>query len=203
MILSFHFLLSAQTPLNFSMGGRFCLLSLLWHHLCAHLVDGADMVGDEGSSAGIYMNIMVLDRCETSNHDRHSGPHRVADHLGLTMVAATQLQRFKLGEEPAEAYIFVIDKPDDAPAIQPALVQFPIAAVVAWRLPETVTIDLMNQRVPVFCGLPDLDTWEQVVSIGVTDDEWSSRRQVASQLALFESQLTQRVTPGSNDGHDA
>jgi hypothetical protein len=88
--------------------------------------------------------------------------------------------------------VVVAEQAPDVQAIVRARSWLPIRAIIAWRLPESAVIRLLDLDVPVFVGLPDLDNFRSAVLRGVDSAELAAERTRTARLAAVEAALSGR-----------
>ncbi len=88
--------------------------------------------------------------------------------------------------------VVVAEQAADVQAIVRARSWLPIRAIIAWRLPESAVVRLLDLDVPVFVGLPDRESFHQRVADGTTPSAVAEERRRTARLAAVEASLTGR-----------
>ncbi len=88
--------------------------------------------------------------------------------------------------------VVVAEQAPDVQAITRARSWLPIRAIIAWRLPESAVVRLLDLDVPVFVGLPEREVFRKAVMDGVNPTELSEQRNRAARLAAIEAALSTR-----------
>ena len=92
--------------------------------------------------------------------------------------------------------VVVAERAPDVQAISQARSWAPIRAVIAWKLPESALLRLLELDLPVFIGLPEHDEIARAVLDGVDVTERAAERQRTARLAAVEAALS---APGRAD----
>ncbi|MDQ1425226.1 MAG: hypothetical protein QOD72_2724 [Acidimicrobiaceae bacterium] len=92
--------------------------------------------------------------------------------------------------------VVVAERAPDVQAISQARSWAPIRAVIAWKLPESALLRLLELDLPVFIGLPEHDEIARAVVDGVDITERAAERQRTARLAAVEAALS---APGRAD----
>jgi hypothetical protein len=92
--------------------------------------------------------------------------------------------------------VVVAERAPDVQAISQARSWAPIRAVIAWKLPESALLRLLELDLPVFIGLPEYDDIARAVVGGVDATERAAERQRTARLAAVEAALS---APGRAD----
>jgi hypothetical protein len=92
--------------------------------------------------------------------------------------------------------VVVAERAPDVQAISQARSWAPIRAVIAWKLPESALLRLLELDLPVFIGLPEHDDIARAVVEGVNVTERAAERQRTARLAAVEAALS---APGRAD----
>jgi hypothetical protein len=92
--------------------------------------------------------------------------------------------------------VVVAERAPDVQAISQARSWAPIRAVIAWKLPESALLRLLELDLPVFIGLPEHDEIARAVLEGVDPTERAAERQRTARLAAVEAALS---APGRAD----
>jgi hypothetical protein len=92
--------------------------------------------------------------------------------------------------------VVVAERAPDVQAISQARSWAPIRAVIAWKLPESALLRLLELDLPVFIGLPEHDDIARAVLEGVDATERAAERQRTARLAAVEAALS---APGRAD----
>jgi hypothetical protein len=92
--------------------------------------------------------------------------------------------------------VVVAERAPDVQAISQARSWAPIRAVIAWKLPESALLRLLELDLPVFIGLPEHDEILLALAKGVDAVERAAERQRTARLAAVEAALS---APGRAD----
>ncbi|MFM7537838.1 MAG: hypothetical protein ACKO91_18875 [Acidimicrobiales bacterium] len=93
-------------------------------------------------------------------------------------------------DSDAVPLVVVAEQAQDVQAIVRARSWLPVRAIITWRLPESAVVRLHDLEVPVFIGLPDLETFRARVLEGADPVRMAEERRRAARLAAVEASLT-------------
>lgn len=110
---------------------------------------------------------------------------RVAEAIGARLIARPD------SSADADPMIVVVGTARDVQTLARANGQMPIAAAVAWEMPETVLARLLDLPIPVFIGMPTGDQVRRLLEDGTDDLDRSAERARTSRYATFETLLSQ------------
>ena len=88
--------------------------------------------------------------------------------------------------------VVVAEQASDVQAIVRAKAWLPIAAIIAWRLPESALLRLFDLETPIFIGLPNPTTFAAQVAKGVDRVAMAEERRLTARLAAVEASLATR-----------
>jgi hypothetical protein len=88
--------------------------------------------------------------------------------------------------------VVVAEQASDVQAIVRAKAWLPIAAIIAWRLPESALLRLFDLETPVFIGLPNPQAFHELVAKGADRASMADERRTTARLAAIEAALTTR-----------
>lgn len=114
---------------------------------------------------------------------------RLARELGLALAQRPD-------PNDSTPLVVVAERAPDVQAISQARSWAPIRAVIAWKLPESALLRLLELDLPVFIGLPDSGHIARAVVDGVDAAERAAERQRTARLAAVEAALS---APGRAD----
>jgi hypothetical protein len=114
---------------------------------------------------------------------------RLSKELGLTLAQRPD-------PNDSTPLVVVAERAPDVQAISQARSWAPIRAVIAWKLPESALLRLLELDLPVFIGLPEHDEIARAVLDGVDVTERAAERQRTARLAAVEAALS---APGRAD----
>lgn len=114
---------------------------------------------------------------------------RLSKELGLVLAQRPD-------PNDATPLVVVAERAPDVQAISQARSWAPIRAVIAWKLPESALLRLLELDLPVFIGLPEHDEIARAVVNGVDATERAAERQRTARLAAVEAALS---APGRAD----
>jgi len=154
-----------------------------------------DVYGEDDPTNQLVSDILVIDSCPTHAHDFSSGHHVLAGELGLELKAAPDLQRLDGSTSGAitESYVLVIGTIKDVKVVRPAMKLYPIRAVVSWRLPEGGVLDLLHLPIPVFCGIPTREEWNDRLYASIDRKTREEQMALARMLTQLETELSKAV----------
>lgn len=88
--------------------------------------------------------------------------------------------------------VVVAEQPSDVQAILRARAWLPIAAIIAWRLPESALMRLLDLDLPVFVGLTPPEQFAAVLSRPLNPEAVATERRRTARLAAIEAAFTTR-----------
>ncbi len=88
--------------------------------------------------------------------------------------------------------VVVAEQPSDVQAVVRARAWLPIAAIIAWRLPEAAVGRLLDLDAPVFVGLPSAEHFHKVVSAPFDQAAAVEERRRTARLAAVEAAFATR-----------
>lgn len=88
--------------------------------------------------------------------------------------------------------VVVAEQASDVQAIVRAKAWLPIAAIIAWRLPESALLRLFDLDTLVFIGLPNPEAFHTIVADGPNRAAMVEERRRTARLAAVEAALTTR-----------
>jgi hypothetical protein len=86
--------------------------------------------------------------------------------------------------------VVVAEQAPDVQAIVRARAWLPIRAIIAWRLPESAVVRLLDLDVPLFVGLPNREHFRRFVLEGIDPAVLSEERRRTARLAAVEAALS-------------
>ena len=113
----------------------------------------------------------------------------LAAEFGLPLVA-----RPVVGSETP--LVVLAERASDVPAIAQVRSRAPIRVVIAWCLPESALLRLLDLDLPVLIGMPTKERLAQAVSSGLDGLDRAAERRRAGRLAAVEAAL---AAPGRAD----
>jgi hypothetical protein len=108
---------------------------------------------------------------------------RIADELGLRVIA-----RPDPGDDTP--LVVLAERAPDVQAIAQARAWAPIRAVIAWALPESALLRLLDLELPTLIGLPDRDMLRRAIQQGEDGLDRAAERRRAGRLAAVEAALS-------------
>jgi hypothetical protein len=94
--------------------------------------------------------------------------------------------------------VLIAEQASDVQAIVRAKAWLPIAAVIAWRLPESAVLRLLDLETLIFIGLPTPREFRSGVEKGYDPVVVTEQRRVTARLAAIETALTSRGRADEN-----
>jgi hypothetical protein len=88
--------------------------------------------------------------------------------------------------------VVVAEQASDVQAIVRAKAWLPIAAIIAWRLPESALLRLFDLETPVFIGMPNALVFQASVANGADKAAMAEERRRTARLAAVEAALATR-----------
>ena len=88
--------------------------------------------------------------------------------------------------------VVVAEQPSDVQAILRARAWLPIAAIIAWRLPESALMRLLDLDLPVFVGLTTMEHFSATLSRPLNPEAVAEERRRTARLAAIEAAFSTR-----------
>jgi len=108
---------------------------------------------------------------------------RIADELGLRVIARPD-------PDDDTPLVVLAERAPDVQAIAQARSWAPIRVVIAWALPESALLRLLDLELPTLIGLPDRETLRRAVQQGEDGLDRAAERRRAGRLAAVEAALS-------------